>query len=159
MSGINKIGHMIHMLGSSEPLCPVLRIDWDAVDNMSDAWRNPKDIQFADGTLYLHGIDIGGDLVDSLDDMANANFEEVGAALGRASVRLVNNGELIDNGWDPNANNGGSGDVDVDYFNALGTEFASGFLYGAHIGDFDEDMLMDCIYNEEDASGVFMNAD
>lgn len=41
----------------------------------------------------------------------------------------------------------------------MGAEFASGFLFGANIGGFDEKMLFDCLSNEEKAQGIFYNAD
>jgi len=59
MTAMKKIAHMIHMIRSSESQCGVLNADWDTINQMSDAWRNPKDVAFEDGTLYLHGIDIG----------------------------------------------------------------------------------------------------
>jgi len=41
----------------------------------------------------------------------------------------------------------------------MGAEFASGFLFGANIGGFDEKMLYDCLQLEPRAQGIFYNAD
>lgn len=59
LKAIKKLAHMIHMIRSSESQCEVLDADWDSINQMSEAWRAPKDIKFEDGTLYVHGVDIG----------------------------------------------------------------------------------------------------
>lgn len=58
---------MIHMIRSSQSQCGALPADWDALNEMSEAWRNPKDVKFQDGALLLHGIDIGKQLEASVN--------------------------------------------------------------------------------------------
>lgn len=41
----------------------------------------------------------------------------------------------------------------------MGAEFASGFLFGANIGMFDEEVILKCLETEENADGIFSNAD
>lgn len=79
---------------------------------------------------------------------------------------LIKNGQLIDQGKDPNpttspVNTGSQDAVDPKraYFTKMGAEFAAGFLFGANIGGFDEKMLYECLQKEEKAQGIFYNAD
>lgn len=69
---------------------------------MSEAWRNPKDVQFTGDQLLLHGMDIYTQLSDSVQAWINKDFEKVGVELGEASLILINNGKLIDQGIDVN---------------------------------------------------------
>jgi hypothetical protein len=99
---------MIHMIRSSQSQCEALNADWDMLNEMSEAWRNPKDVKFTGDQLLIHGMDIRTQLVDSIKAWNNKDFEKVGYELGLASVILVNNGKLIDQGKDVNTTPGGS---------------------------------------------------
>lgn len=68
---------------------------------MADAWNQPKDVSFSDETLYIHGIDIGDELIDAVDAWNNENYEEVGYELGEASWIMLGNSQKIDAGIDP----------------------------------------------------------
>jgi hypothetical protein len=48
-----------------------------------------------------------------------------------------------------------SQDVHRLYFQRWGAEFVAGFSYGMHVGDFDLEMLYDCMAKEPRAEGVF----
>ena len=160
LQGVKKIAHMIHMIRSSQSQCQKLNADWDKINKMSDAWRNPKDVSFNNNRLSLHGMDLEDQLgLRSQAAWAAKDYETVGEELGRASLKLINNGKLIDQGKDPSS--GSSTDVDPKkvYFQKMGAEFASGFLFGIRIGGFNEDELYDCMLKEEKAYGIFLNAD
>jgi hypothetical protein len=66
LNGIKKIAHMIHMIRSSQSQCDALDADWDTLNEMSDAWRNPKDVKFTGDQLLIHGMDIRTQLDDSI---------------------------------------------------------------------------------------------
>lgn len=167
LSGIKKLAHMIHMIRSSQSQCDALPADWDTINDMSEAWRNPKDVQFDGDQLLLHGMDIRTQLDDSVTAWNQGDFEKVGFELGLASLILINNGKLIDQGRDPRDLGGrgrpDQGGQDMDpkraFFTKMGADFASGFLFGANIGGFDEKMLFDCLMNEDRAMQIFYNAD
>jgi len=55
------------MIRSSQSKCGALNADWDTLNEMSDAWRNPKDVQFTGDQLLIHGIDIRDQLADSVE--------------------------------------------------------------------------------------------
>jgi len=118
---------------------------------MSEAWRNPKDVKFTGDQLLIHGMDIRTQLVESIQAWNNKDFEKVGYELGLASLILVNNGKLIDQGKDvnPSTGKGTQGGAPQDpkraYFTKMGAEFAAGFLFGTNIGGFDEKMLYECL--------------
>lgn len=154
LSGIKKIAHMIHMIRSSQSQCDALDADWDALNVMSEAWRNPKDVKFDGQQLLIHGMDIRTQLETSITAWNAKDYEKVGYELGVASLILSKNGKKIDLGQDPT-----KVDPKKAYFNKMGAEFAAGFLFGANIGGFDEKMLFDCLQNESKAHGIFYNAD
>jgi hypothetical protein len=136
---------MIQMIRSSQYQCDNLPADWDRINEMSDAWRNPKDVSFKDGRLFLHGIDLEDQLeMNSRTAWDTKNYEALGEELGRASIKLVNNGKLIDQGQDVSGGDSGStsgGDPTKLYFQRMGAQFAAGFYFGMNIGGFDQDML------------------
>ena len=145
---------MIHMLRSSKSKCGALNADWDTLNEMSDAWRNPKDVQFTGDQLLIHGIDIRDQLADSVEAWNDQDFEKVGYELGLASMLLIRNGQKIDQGIDVNKE-----DPKKAFFTKMGAEFAAGFLFGANVGGFDEKMLYECLQQEDKATGIFYNAD
>ena len=93
LSGIKKIAHMIHMIRSSESQCDALNADWDTLNKMSDAWRNPKDVKFTGDQLLIHGMDIRTQLAESVQAWNQQDFEKVGFELGVASLILIKNGQ------------------------------------------------------------------
>jgi len=99
LDGVKKISHMIHMIKSSQSQCADLNADWDKINKMSDAWKNPKDVSYNNGRLLFHGIDIEDELdVHSSAAWESRDFYTVGEELGKASLKLINNGKLIDDG-------------------------------------------------------------
>jgi hypothetical protein len=84
------------MIRSSQSQCGALDANWDDINAMSEAWRNPKDVKFDGDQLLIHGMDIRTQLVDSIDAWNNQNFEKVGYELGVASLILIQNGKKID---------------------------------------------------------------
>jgi hypothetical protein len=156
LTAIDKIAHMIHMISTSESRCGALPADWDALHEMSEAWRNPKDVEYtADGDLKVHGVNISDLFNASITDFDAKNYEKVGFELGKASLLITHNGKLIDLGQDV------SGKVDPKkaYFQKMGAEFAAGFFFGINVNGFDEKMIYDCLTLEPTAEGIFYNAD
>jgi len=41
----------------------------------------------------------------------------------------------------------------------MASQFAAGFFFGANFGGIDEEILFDCLWNEERAMVLFKNAD
>lgn len=100
LKGISKIAHMIHMIRSSESRCGALPADWDTLNEMSEAWRNPKDVEFGDEGLLVHGVNITKFAGETANAWDNKDYEKVGYEIGRASLSIVHNGKLIDLGQD-----------------------------------------------------------
>ena len=54
-------------------------------------------MEFTDGTLYVHGLDIGEEIQKSVDAWNNGYYNEVGYDLGVASYRLLRAANGLDN--------------------------------------------------------------
>jgi len=61
LKALTKLSHVIHMIRTSESKCKdaIVDGDWDTLNNMAEAWANPKDLEFTSDTLYVHGVDVG----------------------------------------------------------------------------------------------------
>lgn len=80
---------MIKHIKKSERKCKeVLDVDWKTLDQMSDEWGKPKDVEYDGEHLYIHGVNIRLEIQSSMQGYLVGDFILVGEELGKASLLL-----------------------------------------------------------------------